>query len=340
MVKQEFKKRLVLLDVHAILHRAYHALPDFTSSTGEPTGGLYGLSLMVISLINELRPDYIVACYDLPEPTFRKKMYEAYKAGRKKTDEALIKQIIRSREIFDALSIPYYEKAGFEADDLIGTIAEKGKAEKDLQVVIASGDLDTTQLISGDKVVVYTLKKGIKDTIIYNEDAIKERYGFAPELMADYKGLRGDPSDNIIGIKGIGEKTAENLIINFGGVEDIYKALKKDEGTFEKAGVKARMIELLKAGEEEALFSKKLATIKRDVPIDFKLPEKVWRESLDMTKVKKVFADFEFRTLAPRLENYLNGGVEATKDRPSAVPKDGPLSEIDGVRLKKAFIAV
>ncbi|HRY62335.1 MAG TPA: DNA polymerase I, partial [Candidatus Paceibacterota bacterium] len=212
---KKYPKRLVLLDVHAILHRAYHAIPDFTTSKGVPTGGLYGLSMMLIKIIGELKPDYIAACYDLPEPTFRKKLYDAYKAGRKKADDALIDQIIRSREIFEAFNIPIYEKGGFEADDMIGTIAETAKKEKDLQVVIASGDLDTTQLIEDDKVVVYTLHKGIKDTIIYDEKGIEERFGFGPRFMADYKGLRGDPSDNIIGIKGIGEKTKIKTLVSY-----------------------------------------------------------------------------------------------------------------------------
>lgn len=342
MAEKKYKKRLVLLDVHAILHRGYHALPDFTTSKGEPTGALYGLSLMLIKIIGELKPDYIVACYDLPEPTFRKKMYEHYKAGRKKADEALIEQIIRSREIFKAMDIPFYEEPGFEADDLIGTIAEHAKKDRDLQVVIASGDLDTTQLIEGDKVVVYTLKKGIKDTIIYNEDAIKERYGFSPELMADYKGLRGDPSDNIIGIKGIGEKTAETLIKTFGGIEDIYKALKKDESKFDEAGIKERMIGLLKEGEEEALFSKKLATIRRDAPVDFKIPERPWRETLNMEKVEKLFADLEFRTLAPRLEQSvgISGDLDVGRLKGSDLEVQPPSAEIAPERLKKLFIAV
>ncbi|HBM46169.1 MAG: polymerase protein [Parcubacteria group bacterium GW2011_GWF2_38_76] len=340
--KHEFKRRIVLLDVHAILHRAYHALPDFTTSKGEPTGGLYGLSSMLIKIIGELKPDYIAACYDLPEPTFRKKLYDAYKAGRKETDTALIDQIIRSRDVFTAFNIPIYEKAGFEADDMIGTIAEMAKKEKDLQIVIASGDLDTTQLIEDEKVVVYTLHKGIKDTIIYDEKGIEERYGFGPKFMADFKGLRGDPSDNIIGIKGIGEKTAETLIKNFGTIEGIYEALKKDENILLKAGIKARMIELLKEGEEEALFSKNLATIRRDAPIDFSLPKKTWQGGLDMEKVKNLFSVLEFRTLFGRMEQQL-GIFAPTPNLEASLPSeniDGVNEEIDPLRLKKLFIAL
>ena len=210
--KEKDKKTLVLLDAHAIIHRAYHAMPEFTSSKGEPTGGLYGLSLMLIKIIKDLKPDYIVSCYDLPEPTFRKEIYEDYKAGRQKADESLISQINRSRDIFEAFHIPIYEKAGFEADDLLGTIVHKMEKEKGSNIIIASGDMDTMQLVSGDKVVVYTLKTGINDTIIYNEDRVLERFCFGPDLLLDFKGLRGDPSPNLIGILGIGEQTQPTLI--------------------------------------------------------------------------------------------------------------------------------
>jgi DNA polymerase-1 len=198
---------LVLLDAHAILHRAYHALPDFTSPTSEPTGALYGVTTMLLRIIEEFKPDYLVACYDLPEPTYRHEAYDAYKAGRAKTDESLIQQINRSREIFKVFGIPILEKPGFEADDILGTVAHLTADNKDLQVVIASGDMDTLQCVDKKRVKVFTLKKGIKDTIIYDEEAVKNRFGFGPKLVPDYKGLRGDPSDNIPGIAGIGEKS-------------------------------------------------------------------------------------------------------------------------------------
>jgi DNA polymerase-1 len=306
MDKKNNKKTLVLLDTHAILHRAYHALPEFKSSKGEPTGALYGLSTFLIKLVKDLKPDYIVACYDLPGPTLRHEVYEEYKGTRKKIDVDLVSQLESSKEIFKALNIPVYSSPGFEADDMLGTIVETLKKDKNVDIIIASGDMDTMQLIVDDKVRVYTLKKGIKDTIIYNEDAVKERFGFEPSLLPDYKGLRGDPSDNIIGISGIGEKTAEELIKNFGSIEDIYKKLKKDEKAFEKAGIKPRIIELLKKGEEEAGFSKMLATIRRDAPIHFVLPEKVFRESVDMKKVEDLMKKFEFRTLGQKVAEVLS----------------------------------
>ena len=175
------KKKLVLLDAHAILHRAYHALPDFTSSKGEPTGALYGLSAMLLKIIADLKPDYLAACYDLPEPTYRHLVYENYKAGRAKADDDLILQINRSRDIFTAFNIPIYEKASFEADDILGTIAKQVKNKKDIETIIASGDMDTMQLIEDKHVRVFTLKRGITDTVLINEDAIIERFGFEPK---------------------------------------------------------------------------------------------------------------------------------------------------------------
>lgn len=306
MAKKTLNKTLVLLDVHAIIHRAYHALPEFATSKGEPTGALYGLSTMLLKIISDLKPDYIAACYDLPKPTYRHEAYKEYKAGRAKADEELVSQLKRSYDIFNAFNIPIYSKEGFEADDMIGTISEKAKKDKDLDIIIASGDMDTLQLVDGEKVKVYTLKKGIKDTVIYDEKGVIERYGFGPKLLPDFKGLRGDPSDNIIGIKGIGEVTASNLIQKFGSIEDIYKKLKKDKKQFEEAGIKERIIGLLEEGEEEANFSKMLATIRKDAPIDFNIPEKTWKENLDVEKVVSVWSDLEFRTLGSRLRELLS----------------------------------
>ncbi len=306
------EKRLILLDAHAILHRAYHALPDFSTSKGEPTGALYGLSSMLIKIIEDLKPDYIAACYDVKGPTYRHEAYKEYKSQRKKTDDDLITQINRSRDIFVALDIPIYDKQGFEADDILGTIVEQLKKNEGIEIIIASGDMDTMQLISGERVKVYTLKKGIKDTIMYDEKAVNERFGFGPELIPDYKGLRGDPSDNIPGIQGIGEKTATSLITGFGTIEDMYKELEKvplsvGEAKFAKAGISPRIIQLLKDNKEEAEFSKMLATIRRDAPIAFTMPDKTFKEALDMKKVSALWNELEFRTLTQRLENAVSG---------------------------------
>lgn len=334
MASKETKKTLIILDAHAILHRAYHALPDFSSSKGEPTGALYGLATMIMKIIKDLKPDYIVGCFDLPQPTFRHEAYEAYKLGRAKAEDDLVHQIKRSRDIFSALGIPAYELPGFEADDLLATIVEKTKKEKNLRVIIASGDMDTLQLVDDNRVLVYTLKKGINDTILYDEKAVTDRFGFAPKLLPDYKGLRGDPSDNIIGIKGIGEKTATTLITNFGGIEEIYKKLKKDAEQFKKVGLTTRIIKLLEDNEEEALFSKTLATVRRDAPIEFSLPKKTWKEGFDKERAEAIFADLDFRGLRDRLHDLLGIIREASKE------ENEEKESIDPVLFKQAQIAL
>ncbi|MBP9856132.1 MAG: hypothetical protein KBC48_02395 [Candidatus Pacebacteria bacterium] len=325
-------KTLVLFDAHAILHRAYHAMPDFSTSGGQPSGGLYGLATMLMKIINELKPDYMAACYDREEETFRKQVYKDYKGTRRETDDALVAQMERSREIFAAFHIPVYDYAGFEADDIIGTIVEQTKDNKDLRVVIASGDMDTLQLVEGDKVTVYTLKKGINDTITYNEKGVVERFGFKPILLPDYKGLRGDPSDNIIGVPGIGDKTASELVQKFGSIEAIYKKIKKSEQDFKDAGVKVRMIELLKEYEDEALFSKTLATIRRDAPIKYEVPSQTWREAYTPEGAEKIFTELEFKSLITRAKNLLTEvsgkaavneeGQIVEREREEVLPKD------------------
>ncbi|MDO8728896.1 MAG: DNA polymerase [bacterium] len=298
------KKKLILFDAHAIIHRAYHALPEFATSSGEPTGALYGLSAMLLKIIGDLKPNFMVACFDLPGPTHRHEVYGAYKAGRAKIDDNLILQLERAKDVFSAFSIPIYSHPGFEADDIIGTIVFELKKSKNLEIIIASGDMDALQLVDDKKVQVYTLKKGINDTILYDEKKVKERFGFSPKLLVDYKGLRGDPSDNIVGVKGIGEKTATSLITTFGIVEDIYKALKKKDDTYQKAGINERVKNLLIENEKEALFSKTLATIRIDAPINFVLPPE-WKENLNLKKLLELFSKLEFRTMGERAKRLV-----------------------------------
>lgn len=308
------KERLILLDAHAIIHRAYHALPDFQSPAGEPTGALYGLSSMLLKIIHDLKPDYLAACYDLPKPTLRHEAYEQYKSTRAKLDDTLTAQLTTSRKVFAAFGIPIYEREGFEADDILGTVTELLKDRSDIEIIIASGDMDTLQLIDGKRVRVYTLKKGLNDTIMYDEQAVVDRYGFPPELVPDYKGLRGDPSDNIIGVPGIGEKTGTTLIQEFGTIENIYKQIKKNEGALLEKGIKPRIVTLLKEHEEDALFSKMLATIRTDAPIAFKLPEAVWHNGATLPTVIALFDELGFRTLRERARRVFGGAVDASEE--------------------------
>ncbi len=330
-------KRLVLLDTHAIIHRAYHALPEFATSSGMPTGALYGLVTMILKIVQDLQPDYVVACYDLPGPTFRHEVYEDYKGKRSETEDALKMQLNRSREVIRSLAIPIYEHPGFEADDMLGTIVAQLQDQDDIAIIIASGDMDTLQLVSGEKVQVYTLKRGLNDTIIYNEAAVRERFGFAPTLIPDYKGLRGDASDNIIGIPGIGEKTATDLICNFGSIEDIYKKLASDPNAFAAAGIKPRIVQLLKDHEDEALFSKTLAMIRLDAPVTFTLPQTTFREGIDVEAFAAMAHEFEFRTLPNRLATVLGTNGD-NKNMPEVEAE--PAEVIDPVEIQKLSIAV
>src|SRR3989344_1833765 len=298
---EEDKKRLVLLDSHAILHRAYHAIPDFSTSKGEPTGALYGLTSMLLRIVSDLKPDYIIAARDLPGPTKRHELFEAYKAKRVKAEPELIRQLERAPEVFEAFGIPAYASPGYEADDCIGTIVEKLREEPGVDIIIASGDMDTLQLVSS-RVSVYTLRKGLNDTVLYDEEAVRERFGFGPELVVDYKALRGDPSDNIPGIRGIGEKTAVELIQAFGSIENIYRVLEKDPKALEKKGIKARVIELLKQGKKDALFSKKLTSIEMNVPLSFELPSKEWKLAEHEKTIVALCDELEFRSLKNRLQ--------------------------------------
>ena len=306
------KDRLILFDSHAIIHRAYHAVPDFKSSDGTPTGALYGLSNMLMKIIADLKPDYMVAAYDLPKKTFRHEAYDGYKAGRKKTDDELVSQIIKSRDIFEAFHIPILEAEGFEADDILGTIVHQVLGHKemnDVEIIIASGDMDTFQLVVKNRVKVFTFKKGLGEIAMYGEEEVMNRYGFLPKHVPDYKGLAGDSSDNIPGIRGIGEKTATNLIQVFGTLEEMYKKIKKDPEVLDKAGLTARVKNLIIEGEDDAIFSKTLATIRRDAPIDFVLPERFPAGAVK-DKIEKLFSELEFRSLVSKVREVLHNGEQ------------------------------
>jgi len=312
------KKRLVILDTHAILHRAYHALPDFSSSSGMPTGALYGLLSMLVKIINDLRPDYIAAAVDLPGDTFRDAAYKAYKGTRQKTEDALVMQIQRTPSVLGAFGIPVYSCEGFEADDVIGTIVEQVKKKKDLEVIIASGDKDALQLIEGSRVTVFTLGKGITDTVFYDEDRVKERYGFGPETIADLKGIAGDPSDNIKGVPGVGEGSALKLLQKYASIKGVFSAIKKEgiEGVSAATGVQKRFVQLVADNKEDAVFSKMLATIRRDAPVAFELPKQTWRKGANPRAALDMLAEFEFRGLVPRVKNIL--GVAEAAPEPTA----------------------
>ncbi len=333
----EKQKRLLLLDTHAILHRAYHALPDLSSSKGEPTGALYGLMTMLLKSIADLKPDYIVAARDRAEKTYRHELFEDYKGTRAKTDEALVAQLNRAGKVFDAFGIPVLDAAGFEADDVVGTVATQVAEKKDLLTIILTGDMDMLQLIVDGRVTVYRLLTGISNMKFYDEEAVLERYGFGPEHVTDYKGMCGDQSDNIKGIKGIGEKTATELIQTFGSIENIYKVVQKNPDELLKKGIKPRVVKLLQDGEKAARFSKQLATIRRDAPVKFELPDHPWRIEDHADGIAALCDELEFRSLKERVRLILLNIADAPEvkiDAPAELP------EVDEDALRETSVAL
>lgn len=311
-MKKNNTKTIILLDTHAIMHRAYHALPQFTNSQGVHTGALYGLSTMILKLMQTFSPSLIIAAYDLPKPTFRHTAYDHYKAGRSKTDDALISQLERAKDIYGAFGIPLLAIEGYEADDILGVLSVEYAKDPETNIIIASGDMDTLQLVRGEKVQVYTLKKGVTDTILYGEKEVRERFGFGPELLPDYKGLRGDPSDNIIGVKGVGEKTASTLISVYGNLEKIYEALEKDGEDMKKHGITPRIKELLLTHKDEAFFSRDLATIQTNIPLS--LEEKNLAFIPHPEKIISLFRELEFRSLITKIEALFSVSSEEGKE--------------------------
>src|SRR3989344_834665 len=198
------QEKLVLIDGNALVHRAFHALPPL-SQKGDPTNAVYGFASILLKVIRDLKPDYMIATFDLPAPTFRHSEFADYKAHRPKTPDELVSQFPKVKEVVGAFDIPIYEMAGFEADDIIGTITARiTNHESRIKTIIITGDLDTLQLVD-ENTEVYTLKKGITETMIYDEKAVLERFdGLKPAQLNDFKGLKGDPSDNIPGVPGIG----------------------------------------------------------------------------------------------------------------------------------------
>ena len=281
------KLRLIIFDSNSVIHRAFHALPPLTTKRGEVVGAVYGFLLVFLKAIKEFQPDFVAACFDVKGPTFRHEKYTQYKAQRPKAPDELYLQIPMVKDVLKNFGVPVYEKQGFEGDDLIGTIAKLSPTE----TIIISGDSDNLQLID-DKIKVYTLRKGVKDTVLYDEALVVKKYqGLKPKQLIDYRALRGDPTDNIPGVKGVGEKTATELLQRFGTLENIYRKL--DE-------IKPKTKELLVKSKEDAFASKDLAIIIQDVPMDFNLQDCSW-DNYDKEKATKAMEEFGFHSLIPRL---------------------------------------
>jgi len=295
------KKRLIIIDSNSIIHRAYHALPPLTTKKGELVNAVYGFLLVFFKAIKEFQPDFIAATFDFPAPTFRHKKFKEYKAKRPPAPKELYLQIPKVKEILEAFNVSIFEKEGFEADDIIGTIANlapKKQVFPKIETIILSGDLDSLQLIN-PQTKVYALKKGVKDTVLYDENLVKEKFqGLNPGQLVDFKALRGDPSDNIPGVTGIGEKTAIELLLKFGTLENLYKEI--EENSEKVKELRPKLKEILLKYKDQAFLSKTLAQLEKNVPIDFRLKRFCWGR-YDKEKIIQTLKEFEFYSLIKRL---------------------------------------
>ncbi|MHB8612631.1 MAG: DNA polymerase I [Candidatus Dormibacteraceae bacterium] len=280
--------RVVLIDAHSLIYRAFFALPPMSTSDGQVTNAAYGFTSM-LAIVLASRPEYAIAAFDVGGQTFRSKEYKEYKAGRRAMPDDLRPQIEKVREILESFSIPIYGIEGFEADDLIGTLSRLAE-ERGHAVTIVSGDLDCLQLVS-ESVEALVPRRGITDTFMYGPDQVRQRYGFEPTQLIDFKALRGDTSDNIPGVPGVGDKTAAKLVQDFGTVEALLERIEELP--------QGRLKTSLKANEEQLRLGKRMVTIVRDVPVELELDRARWTR-YDYERVRLVFDRMEFRQLLSR----------------------------------------
>lgn len=319
-IPESSNKKLAIIDGNALLHRAFHAYPNLSTSKGETINAVFGFASMLMLVLERLRPEYLLVVFDEKEPTFRHQQFTQYKAQRKPMDEGLAGQIERTREVVRAFHIPILAVPGYEADDVIGTVAKKvvqmnqNVPENKLQVILVTGDRDLLQLLSED-VRAMMPGKSFGDGVMYGVAEFRTKFGLEqPMQLVELKALMGDASDNIPGVHGIGEKTAQKLIAEYGSVEKIYENID---------AIEVKTKEKLVAGAEMAMVSKSLATIDCAVPIQFELDE-CKRDGVDFAKVQELFAELEFKSLAQRLQKLAGvHGQEPTGEVEAKKPEEG-----------------
>src|SRR5690242_8020355 len=280
--------RVVLIDAHSLIYRAFFALPPMSTSDGRVTNAVYGFTSM-LAIVLASRPEFAIAAFDLGKPTFRSLEYEEYKAGRRAMPEDLRPQIEMVRTILGAFSIPIYGVEGFEADDVIGTLARIAE-ERGHAVTIVSGDLDCLQLVT-ESVEALVPRRGITDTFVYGPDQVRQRYGFEPARLVDFKALRGDTSDNIPGVPGVGDKTAAKLVQDYGTIEVLLDRVDELPDGRLKTSIKANV--------DQIRLGKRMVTIVKDVPVELELERARWTR-YDYDRARRVFDHLEFRQLLSR----------------------------------------
>ena len=300
--------KILLLDANALIHRSFHALPPLSTPAGEQVNAVYGFAAALLKAIHDEKPEYAVACFDAGKETFRNEIYDGYKAHRKESDEALTLQFPRVKQIVEVLNMPLFAQKGVEADDLIGSLSVIA-AEQGLHAVIVTGDNDALQLVN-DSTSVYSLRRGVTDTLTYNRSGVYEKMGIFPEQVIDYKALAGDSSDNIPGAPGIGPKTAVDLLQKYQTLEGVYEHL--DE-------LKERTATILKDNKDQVVMSQRLAAIRKDLKIDLDL-KAADVTNFDFTKVVTLFHELDFKSLltklpqpAPTVQNELFSSTNTTK---------------------------
>jgi DNA polymerase-1 len=290
---QTGRENFVVIDGNAVLHKAFHGLPPFKTKEGELVNAVYGFATLVLTAYEQFKPRYIAAAFDVKKKTFRHETYANYKANRSKAPDELYAQLPRAKELLKSFEIPIYEKEGYEADDLIGTICTKNQKES-LNTYIITGDMDALQLVN-DKVFVASLAKGFRNLAIFDEEKSFEKMGVRTDQVIDFKGLAGDSADNIKGVNGVGKKTAQTLLNKYENIEGIYENIGE---------LKGKLKERLENEKDSAFLSRDLATIIRDV--DFKYKKDDCKSfQFDNTILRSFFANLEFKSLMNRLEKLL-----------------------------------
>ncbi|HEY7589669.1 MAG TPA: DNA polymerase, partial [Candidatus Limnocylindrales bacterium] len=314
-------ERLMLLDGYGLVYRGYFALPPLTTSKGELVNGAFGFCSIVLRGFADLKPDYVAVAFDLAGPTFRHEQFADYKATRQRMPDDLRDQFPKVREVVKALRIPVYEQQGYEADDVIGTITRQVEGNEELETIIVTVDLDMLQLV-GPRTSLMTTRSGVENTVMYDVARIDERFGLRPDQMVDYKALKGDPTDNIAGVPGVGEKTAAKLIREFGTLDDLFARL--DEVP-EKLRVK------LVEHRDQVYQGRELSRVVRDLPITLDL-EAARLGDYDRDTVVRLFREYEFRTLIERLPPMAGESAAERTDRLRAVAQSGyvPAARVAG----------
>ncbi|MCP4223673.1 MAG: DNA polymerase I, partial [Actinomycetia bacterium] len=290
---------LMLVDGNSLTYRAFHALPqDLATSSGQVTNAVLGFTSMLINLVRDHQPDGLAVAFDRPEPTFRHEQVETYKANRSAAPDILRQQMGIVREVLDVLRLPQIDLVGFEAVDILATLADQAAA-KEMDVLVVTGDRDSFQLVQDPNIKVVYNKRGVSDYALYDEAGIVERTGVRPDQYVQYAALRGDTSDNLPGVPGVGEKTAAKLINNYGGIDGLYEHVEEQT---------PKLRENLAAAEDEVRINAVIMELIRDVPLGVDVEDLIPIESYDPEEVKKLFDFLEFRNLLERLNDAFNPG--------------------------------